>query len=385
MEGRLSYSKARAITRAASAATESYLLEMAHLTTAAQLEHVCKSFRTVCDEEARCIQAVENHQRPTVHSWTTPSGSMMIQAELPAEEGALVLAGLEATTRELRAEREAEIERANEERAARKRQAATAGAEDHEADVSRAKDVPAGTFSASSSASAPTTPPFPTSADALVALAASALVHKPVHAEGPESTRIVLHIDERVRTDPTVKGACHIEGVGVVPVALADRLACDASIRTVRYTQGGIELSAPTRDVPERLRRALWLRDGGCRFPSCTARSRLHAHHVVWWSKNGPTKIDNLCLLCSYHHHLVHEGGFGLTMSKDGMVQDVTPDGREVPDAPASVVPFEPPKSAAQMPFGGESFKTADAVDAMWWLEHPPSGQLRRPEHHDAA
>ena len=62
--------------------------------------------------------------------------------------------------------------------------------------------------------------------------------------------------------------------------------------------------------------RQLRARDQGCVFPGCNRRRYLQAHHVWHWTKGGPTDIDNLCLLCGYHHYLVHEGGWEMKISK---------------------------------------------------------------------
>ena len=64
-------------------------------------------------------------------------------------------------------------------------------------------------------------------------------------------------------------------------------------------------------------RRALAVRDGGCLGPNCTAPpSWCHAHHVVEWEHGGPTDVDNGALLCSFHHHQLHAGGFQLRMNR---------------------------------------------------------------------
>jgi hypothetical protein len=66
-----------------------------------------------------------------------------------------------------------------------------------------------------------------------------------------------------------------------------------------------------------------------CGHPECTvAFSACTAHHVKWWWKhNGPTDIDNLIPLCEQHHHLVHEGGWILTMTPDRVTTWTRPDG----------------------------------------------------------
>ncbi|WP_165400228.1 HNH endonuclease signature motif containing protein [Motilibacter rhizosphaerae] len=84
--------------------------------------------------------------------------------------------------------------------------------------------------------------------------------------------------------------------------------------------------------------RALWVRDGGCIAPGCRNR-RVQAHHVIHWSDGGPTDITNMCLLCSRHHHLLHQGGWQLEPDPDrpGRFRWRPPDGSEpVPATHAS-------------------------------------------------
>lgn len=66
-----------------------------------------------------------------------------------------------------------------------------------------------------------------------------------------------------------------------------------------------------TRTIPPALRRALEVRDRGCRFPRCGARF-TDAHHVTHWADGGSTSLDNCLLLCRHHHRLVHEGGWSI-------------------------------------------------------------------------
>jgi hypothetical protein len=72
------------------------------------------------------------------------------------------------------------------------------------------------------------------------------------------------------------------------------------------------------RTASARLWRALVARDRHCAFPGCrVGPSWCEAHHVVEWELGGETSIDNLTLLCSRHHHLVHEGGWRLLARDD--------------------------------------------------------------------
>jgi hypothetical protein len=99
--------------------------------------------------------------------------------------------------------------------------------------------------------------------------------------------------------------------------AAARRLACDANIIPVVLGTHSepIELGRATYVVTEALRRLLVLRDRGCAHPGCTRRAnRTHAHHIHHWSNGGHTELNNLVLLCRYHHHLVHHGGWEIQM-----------------------------------------------------------------------
>ncbi|MDQ3781689.1 MAG: HNH endonuclease [Actinomycetota bacterium] len=69
-----------------------------------------------------------------------------------------------------------------------------------------------------------------------------------------------------------------------------------------------------TRTVTAAQRRAIAVRDRGCRFPGChRPLSWCDIHHIVHWANLGPTDLDNLLPLCRYHHTLVHEHGFAIT------------------------------------------------------------------------
>jgi hypothetical protein len=75
------------------------------------------------------------------------------------------------------------------------------------------------------------------------------------------------------------------------------------------------------------MRRALVERDGGCRWPDCDRPGGFcDAHHVRPWWPDGQTKLTNLVLLCSHHHHVTHKPGWSMTF--DGTTLEVDrPDG----------------------------------------------------------
>jgi hypothetical protein len=86
-------------------------------------------------------------------------------------------------------------------------------------------------------------------------------------------------------------------------------------------------VSYKTRSIPPALRRALNARDQGCRFPGCTNKRFVDAHHVHHWAHGGETKASNLVILCRLHHRKVHEGGVQIQILDDGAFRFVKPNG----------------------------------------------------------
>ncbi|MCP3801520.1 HNH endonuclease [Allokutzneria sp. A3M-2-11 16] len=90
---------------------------------------------------------------------------------------------------------------------------------------------------------------------------------------------------------------------------LAQHVACDADIAHIVLGEKGEPLAygRGRRLASLAQRRALAVRDKGCAFPGCDRPpSWTEAHHVVHWIDGGPTDLDNLVLLCVYHHHVIH-------------------------------------------------------------------------------
>ncbi len=90
-----------------------------------------------------------------------------------------------------------------------------------------------------------------------------------------------------------------------------------------------LDTGSATEQVPAHLRRAVIARDRHCAFPGCEQPpAGCQVHHVRPRSRGGPTCLDNLMLLCSFHHLLaVHRWGWALTLHPDGTVTAVSPDG----------------------------------------------------------
>jgi hypothetical protein len=113
----------------------------------------------------------------------------------------------------------------------------------------------------------------------------------------------------------------HLADGKPLPVSAVERLACGSDLFAVVLSQDGdpLWLGRKVRLATDGQWRALVARDGGCRV--CAADpSKCEAHHILAWQPpgNGPTDITNLILLCSHHHHLVHDLGWWLVAVEDG-------------------------------------------------------------------
>ncbi len=174
--------------------------------------------------------------------------------------------------------------------------------------------------------------PFPArAADALVELAS---LHVADEADADRAT-VVVHVDAGVLAGDD-DGIAEMENGPRIAAETARRLACDCRWQLVAEDGNGdiVRLGRTTRSTPPWLVRQLRRRDRGCRFAGCGRTRWLHAHHLEWWGRGGPTDPDNLALLCGYHHRLVHEGGWRMAMGKTGAIVFTRPNGRTLGTGP---------------------------------------------------
>ena len=117
------------------------------------------------------------------------------------------------------------------------------------------------------------------------------------------------------------------------------RLLCNARVQTVIEDRSGnvLGLGRMSREPSAWMIRQVRYRDRECRFPGCGARRFTEAHHVLWWRHGGRTDLDNLMLICSFHHRLVHEHGWSITREADGTIRWFRPDGTRYRAGPSLV------------------------------------------------
>ena len=202
-----------------------------------------------------------------------------------------------------------------------------------------------------------TTPPLPTTVDAFMTLVRSGWDSDVATRPHGHRTTVVVHLDLDARI-----AALHLGPL----LSEDDRqyLTCDATWE-VWFERHGQVIGAgrETRTISRRLRRALEHRDRCCVVPGCGATRGLHAHHIVHWEDGGATELDNLVLVCPYHHRLHHRGGITITgPAKHLVVTDASV--RQLTTGSLARPPTTPPPDVPPCP--GPTGERAD-----WWWYQP--------------
>jgi hypothetical protein len=315
--GRISFSKVRALTRIATPENEADLLNVALHGTAAHMDKLVRVYRRVDRVEA-ARRALAAHQRRVLHCYWDDDGSFVLRARVPGEVGELIRRALEAAQDLLFDE-------------------PTGGLYDLKMRAAEAPPPPEPELVAERNAAR--------RADALRLLAEHFLSSPPAGTESiaqAERYQVSVHIDQRLLAEGTDEDVdteaprrCGLGRARRLARDTARRLACEAPRVGVVDDENGEPLSVgrKTRALPPAIRRALEARDGGCRFPGCTHERFTEGHHVQHWADGGETKLSNLVTLCRHHHRLIHEGGFAVRRTDDGLFVFRRPDGTRIAGA----------------------------------------------------
>jgi Domain of unknown function (DUF222)/HNH endonuclease len=155
------------------------------------------------------------------------------------------------------------------------------------------------------------------------------------HADEPDVRRGRKSVALVVDWQTLVSGSLgRVDGEFTGPVHRRDveRLLCDSPISRVVTGPDSVplELGRARRTVPTPLRRALVVRDQGCRWPGCNRPAAwCDGHHVIHWIDGGRTDLDNLVLLCDRHHATSHLQGWRVSFDGVRLVV-VRPNGAEM-------------------------------------------------------
>ena len=301
--GKLSYAKVRALTRVATPDTEAKLLEVAVVATGAQLERLCRGYHRALGPD----ETLATEER-SVRRRDLPGGMVKLEIVLTPDEADLVLRALDRAREVVHEKRDASAETQK---------------------CNDVQDVSAETSAPGSN--------WPSRADGMVALAENFLAGNPATGNGGERFQVMIHVDQDPLAPDGVVAATLDDGVRVSAETFR-RIACDCGVVAVAGDGADLNIGRRVRSIPPAIRRALALRDRGCRFPGCTHTRFLHGHHIQHWLHGGETSVTNLALLCTFHHHLVHEGGWTVSRGEDGELAFAAPNGRALAAEPPQQV-----------------------------------------------
>ncbi|MDT8322171.1 MAG: DUF222 domain-containing protein [Xanthomonadales bacterium] len=302
-EGRVSYSKVRAMTRVATPRNEDTLLNVALHGTAHHVEKMVRNYRRgkrleALDEENR------RHALRELSWYVDGDGCWVFRGCFSPEQGALIAKALEKAMDQQFEERR----------------------EEH-------PDVSAETPKGGITEWEEPQPIATRRADALERLAESFLADGEKTSAGGDRYLVHIHTGAEVLqadgegAESECEDGCHLSA------ETSRRVACDAAVVHWRENADGepLNIGRKSRTIPPAIRRALQRRDGGCRFPGCSCRRFVDAHHIVHWADGGETRMENLVLLCRRHHRLVHEGGFGVHRAPGNEIRFSYPGGDSLP------------------------------------------------------
>ncbi|HEX7499311.1 MAG TPA: DUF222 domain-containing protein, partial [Polyangia bacterium] len=176
--GKLSYAKVRALTRVATAANETKLLDLALAATGAQLERICRGYRSAMNQDRPCVP-----EDRSVRKRLLPGGMVKLEIVLSADEAELVVRAVDCA-REISAE------------------------------------VPVGETDSDES------PAWPSRPDGVVALAAHYLAGNRGDGAVADRYQVMIHVDQDPLAQDGVLAATLEDGTGI-PAETFRRIACD--------------------------------------------------------------------------------------------------------------------------------------------------------------
>jgi hypothetical protein len=321
--GAISFCQAKAITKTGAPGFDDDLARLARDTTTAQLQAISRGYRrSVILNDPDGTEEV--HERRYLDYFFDDDESLVLRGRLARDDGAIVKTALDAAHDELFRNNDDE----------------TPPSESNWREESQSR----------------------LRADALVAIAQGSLSATGDVSSG-DCHQVVVHVDVEALT-ATGDGRIEIDEAGAVPPEIARRISCDASLVTLIENRGRVVgVGRRTRKIPRAVRRALKARDKMCRFPGCANPRILDGHHMRHWTDGGETTLDNLVLLCRWHHRLVHERNYTVSTDSTGKPVFRSPHGYVI-----DVVAKKPAARAADVVVANE--------DAGIEVDRPPEAPM---------
>jgi hypothetical protein len=165
-------------------------------------------------------------------------------------------------------------------------------------------------------------------ADALVELGHHSLDSGQVPQRASQRTHLQVTATLETLLQRAGSPAADLEFSLPISAKAVERLACDCNVTRILLGADSavIDVGRSKRVIFPAQRRALNVRDKGCRFPGCDRPATwTSGHHLVHWIRGGSTDLPNLVLLCYRHHWMVHEGGWQLVKTDDGQILAIPP------------------------------------------------------------
>jgi len=301
-EGRLSFSKVRAVCRVVKPENEELLVGLAHDLTAAQLERHVRNYE-VSQRLLSDKHEVERRSRCGISTWTDMDGLIHHEVVLPPEEGKLLERAIEFG-----------MEQVYKEQRAAAKAARVEGREPELVPVRTAKQR---------------------RYDGLTWVCRQGLINAERDPSGvpvDDPFLIVFHVQEGTAAVDEKGNVDLGGGVSVTPKVL-QRLCCSSMIQAMLVGDDGrrpLDLGRRARLVQPKQKTALAAVYPACEFPGCEVPVRwCQFHHVRWWGRDvGGSDLDNFRPLCRRHHSLVHEGGWDLVIDPMDRLVAISPRGR---------------------------------------------------------
>jgi hypothetical protein len=349
MAGRLSFAQLRAISRVATGEDEQGFIDLARHATGGQLERLVSGVRRARKllERRLAAQAAGGEpavERIRVFTRYDDDGDLHISIRAGAADGAVLLAAIEAARSDL--------------------DTSSKDSKDTPGLSAERTDSPDGPHRAQA-----------TRGDGLLALCRAYLTARA--AALPDRARRDRS-QLTVQIDPISGWARLPDGEFLPPGSLLTTLPAGLTARPIRRADlTSHDAGRDQRHPSQPLRDLLGAVDGErCRYPSCTRRRKLHAHHVIEGDRGGRTDLSHLTLVCARHHTLIHTGGLRLTLHPASRALTVTTNtGQPVPHRPdwpwlpaEHLDPDAAIDAATLPPHAGDTLDLHYAVDVL--LQH---------------
>jgi hypothetical protein len=132
--------------------------------------------------------------------------------------------------------------------------------------------------------------------------------------EDAPANQLTVFVDATQAAETSGQSGVILEAGPKVGRRVLEGILCDSDVEVIARTEDGEYMNYGRRyrtATPAQKRALLDRYAGRCAADGCDSRYRLEAHHSTSWTQGGETNLDEMVLLCWFHHHVVvHRRGF---------------------------------------------------------------------------